>query len=255
MNLEDLNNDNLNFSDKEDGFSLPENYFDSFSSKLFKKIADDEELKDYPLLTYLYKTNPFITPVGYFEQAEDILQYPLLIENRTQPFITSTGYFDALSNNIINRISVEEEKITYPLLHSLKQKNTFAVPQQYFETFIVETDTKITPLYQRIKLSYKIAAAITLVIGLSVLFYTQKTKPVIINDCNTFACLDKKDILSSGYVLHVNDDNIIDLIDEKQLSDSLFLQKDGKTQKVEMNDVSDNVDINTLTVSDSIQLW
>jgi hypothetical protein len=45
----------------------------------------------------------------------------------------------------------------------------------------------------------------------------------------------------------VSDDNIIDLIDEKSLSDSLFLKKDGKTQKVDMSDVSDNVDINTLT--------
>ena len=42
-------------------------------------------------------------------------------------------------------------------------------------------------------------------------------------------------------------DFFIDLIDEKQLSDSLLLKKDGKTQKVDMSDVSDNVDINTLT--------
>ena len=247
MSKEDINNDNLNFSNKGDNFSLPENYFDSFSSRLFKKIAEDEELKDYPVLTSLQKTNPFNTPVGYFELNEDLLQYPLLTENKTHGFTTPDFYFDTLSKKITHVISVEEEKKAYPLLYSYKQESIFETPQNYFEEFTVETKTKVVPLYQRFKILHKIAAAVTLLISLGILFYTQQTKPIINNDCNTFACLDKKDILNSGYVLHASDDNIIDLIDEKQLSDSLFLKKDGKTQKVDMTDVSDNVDINTLT--------
>jgi hypothetical protein len=247
MNEEDINNNNLNFSDKGDNFSLPENYFDSFSSRLFKKIADDKELKDYPILTSLQKTNPFTVPVDYFELKEDLLQYPLLTENKEISFITPHLYFDTLSEKITNLICTEKEKEAYTLLYSHKKENIFETPQNYFEEFKVETETKVAPLYQRFKLSYKVAAAITLLVGLSVLFYTQQSKPTLINDCNTFACLDKKDILNSGYVLRASDDNIIDLIDEKQLSDSLFLKKDGKTQKVDMTDVSDNVDINTLT--------
>ncbi len=83
---------------------------------------------------------------------------------------------------------------------------------------------------------------------MSVLFYTQQDNTVLkTNDCNTFACLDKKDILNSGYVLHASESTIIDLIDEDALSDSLSLKKNGKTQKINVNDVSDNVDINTLT--------
>ena len=247
MSKEDINNDNVNFSNKGDNFSFPKNYFDSFSSRLFKKIAEDEELKDYRLLTSLQKENPFSIPTGYLELKEDLLQYPLLTENKKASFTTPLYYFDTLSERITNSISLAEEKVVYTLLHSYKKENIFNTPVNYFETFIIETETKVVPLYQRFKLSYKIAAAITLLISLSILFYTQQTKPIINNDCNTFACLDKKDILNSGYVLHASDDNIIDLIDEKQLSDSLFLKNNGKTKKVDMTDVSDNVDINTLT--------
>lgn len=249
MNKEDINKDNLNFSDKGDGFSLPENYFDSFSSRLFKKITEEDELKDYPLLVSLQKQNPFTVPADYFELKKDLLQYPLLSENKAQYFIVPDAYFDALPEKITNAISIEEEKEAYPLLYAHRNENIFVTSEKYFESFEVDIEktSKVVPLYKRINLSYRVAAAITLIVGLSILFYKQQTKPVYSNDCNTFACLDKKDILNSGYVLHASDDNIIDLIDEKQLSDSLFLKKDGKTQKVDMTDVSDNVDLNTLT--------
>ena len=249
MNEEDINKDNLNFSDKGDSFSLPENYFDSFSSRLFKKIAEEEELKDYPLLVSLQKQNPFTIPAGYFDLKEDLLQYPLLAENKASSFTVPDLYFATLSERISDAISIEEEKETYSLLYSYRNENIFATSENYFENFevTIENTAEVVPLYKRVKLSYKVAAAITLVIGLSILFYKQQAKPVYVSDCNTFACLDKKDILNSGYMLRVSDDNIIDLIDEKQLSDSLLLNKNGKTQKVDMTDVSDNVDINTLT--------
>ncbi|HXU28796.1 MAG TPA: hypothetical protein VN698_16320 [Bacteroidia bacterium] len=249
MNEEDINKDDLNFSDKGDGFSLPENYFDSFSSRLFKKIADENELKEYPLLVSLQKQNPFTVPADYFELKEDLLQYPLLTENKTANFTVPDAYFDTLPERIINSISLEEEKETYPLLYSHKKENIFTTSENYFESFevAIENTSKVVPLYKRINLSYKVAAAITLIVGLSILFYKQQTRPSYSNDCNTFACLDKKDILNSSYLLDASDDNIIDLIDEKQLSDSLLLKKDGKTQKVDISDVSDNIDINTLT--------
>jgi len=249
MNEEDINKDNLDFSDKEDDFSLPKNYFDSFSSRLFKKIAEGEELKDYPLLVSLQKKNLFTVPADYFNLKEDLLQYPLLVENKGANFIVPNLYFTTLLERISDAITIEEEKEVYSLLYSHKSKNIFVISENYFENFgvVVEKTSKVVPLYKRVKLSYKVAAAITLVIGLSILFYVQQTKPVYTNDCNTFACLDKKDILNSGYMLRVSDDNIIDLIDEKSLSDSLLLNKNGKTQKVDMTDVSDNVDINTLT--------
>lgn len=247
MSEDNLNIDDLNFSDKEDNFSLPENYFDSFSARLLKKIAADNELTDYPLLTSLQKKNPFAVPAGYFDLKEDLLPYPLLIENKTTSFTTPALYFDTLTERIIDSISIYEESEAHPLLYSHKKETVFAAPVNYFEEFKIETKTKVIPLYQRFKLPYKIAAAITLLISLSILFYINQPKTAIINDCNTFACLDKKDILNSGYVLRISDDNIIDLIDEKQLSDSLFLKKDGKNQKVDMTDVSDNIDINTLT--------
>lgn len=247
MSEDNLKIDDLNFSDKEDSFSLPENYFNSFSAKLFKKMVADNELNDYPLLTSLQKENPFAVPTDYFDLKEDLLSHLLLIENKTTSFTTPALYFDTLTERIIDSISIGEESEAHPLLYSHKKEIVFGTPVNYFEEFKIETKTNVIPLYQRFKLSYKIAAAITLLISLSILFYINQTKTVIVNDCNTFACLDKKDILNSGYVLRISDDNIIDLIDEKQLSDSLFLKKDGKKQKVDMTDISDNIDINTLT--------
>jgi len=252
MNNDELNKDNFNLSDKEDNFSLPENYFDSFSARLLKKMTSNNELNDYPLLTSLQKKNLFAVPVDYFDLKEDLFQYPLLIENKIEAFITPHLYFDVLSDKTNNVISLEEEKEVYSVLYSYKRINTFSTPVNYFEELSITFPSKntigwVVPLYQRIKLPYKVAATITLLISLSMLFYINQTKSIVVTDCNTFACLDKKDILNSSYVLHASDDNIIDLIDEKSLSDSLFLKKNGKTQKVDINAISDNVDINTLT--------
>ncbi len=284
MNEEDINKDtNHDPEGTPEGegkhFGLPENYFDSFSARLFKKIAADDELKEYPMLSSIQKGNPFSTPAGYFESKdellaypllaslkkskpfavpanyfedkEEVLAYPILAANKADSFAVPNAYFSTLTERITDAISIEQEKEAYPLLYSYKKEVVFATPDNYFENLSVTTkkEATVVPLYKRIsKLSYRIAAAVTLLIGLSVLFYIQQDKTVLkTNDCNTFACLDKKDILNSGYVLHASDDNIIDLIDEKSLSDSLFLKKNGKTQKVDMNDVSDNVDINTLT--------
>ncbi|MFI5142068.1 MAG: hypothetical protein ACHQII_06905, partial [Bacteroidia bacterium] len=176
-------------------------------------------------------------------------QYPLLAENKTANFTVPDAYFDTLPEKVTNAISLEEEKEAYPLLYSYRKENIFVTSENYFESFevAIEKPSKVIPLYKRINLSYKVAAAIALIVGLGILFYKQPTKPIYTNDCNTFACLDKKDILNSGYVLRASDDNIIDLIDDKQLSDSLLLKKGGKSKKVDMSDVSDNVDINTLT--------
>ncbi len=248
MNEKDINNNNQNFPGKEDNFSLPENYFDSFSSRLFKKLEEDEELKDYPLLVSAKRKNPFGVPSDYFDLKEDSLAYPLLLAHKASSFNVPDLFFESLIEKISDRISIEEEKEIYSTLHSYKNEDIFKIPSNYFETFIVSTEkTKVIPLYKRIKLSYKIAAAITFLISLSILFYTQENNHPLSNDCHTFACLDKKEILNSGYLLRVSDENIIDLIDDKSLNDSLFLKKDGKTQKVDMSDVSDNVDINTLT--------
>ena len=256
MSNEDINKDATNFSGEEGNFGMPENYFDSFSARLFKKIAAEDELQKYPLLTSAQRSNPFTVPAGYFESKEELLQYPLLIENKAISFAVPNIYFTTLAERICHTVSVVEEKETYPLLYSYNNQTVFRTPDNYFEEFalpvlrepVPKKESVIIPLFKRIKLSYKIAAAITLLIGLGILFYLQPAKPLVQNnDCNTFACLDKNDILNSGYILHVSDDNIIDLMDEKSLSDSLSLKKDGKTQKVDMSDVSDNVDLNTLT--------
>ena len=48
MNNDELNKDNFNLSDKEDNFSLPENYFDSFSARLLKKMTSNMYVEGNP---------------------------------------------------------------------------------------------------------------------------------------------------------------------------------------------------------------
>src|ERR1700757_4843510 len=112
MSKEDIYKDEDGFSGDEkgkDAFGVPENYFDSFSSRLFKKIETEDELKDYPLLSSIGKVNPFVVPQDYFELREELLQYPSLRDLKGVRFVTPAGYFDEVSANVLNKIEVAEE--------------------------------------------------------------------------------------------------------------------------------------------------
>ena len=277
MNQDDFNKNEDHTSDNPGNFELPENYFDAFSSRLFKKIEMEEELNafptlkkiekkvpfstplgyfdnkeeliHYPHLSTLLKRNPFFVPDSYFEQQVEISGYPLLFAHRKNPFQLPLVYFDQLEKQITEKVSLLQEKESYPVLYKTAQGNAFTIPDDYFSNFKVQKEIKIVSLYTRVtSVSYRVAAAIVLLLGLSILFYQlQGPEPAQKNDCNSFACLDKNEILNSGYVLRVSEDNIIDLLDENTLTDSLSLHKNGKTEKIDLQDVSDNVDMNTLT--------
>ncbi len=145
----DINKDTNNSEGEENHFGLPEDYFDSFSARLFEKIADDDELKEYSVLSSLQKGNPFSVPVGYFESKEEllafpllaslkknkpltvpanyfenkeeVLAYPILAGNKANSFIVPNAYFSTLTERITDAISIAEEKEGYPLLYSYKR--------------------------------------------------------------------------------------------------------------------------------------
>jgi cell division protein FtsL len=256
MSKEDIYKDGDEFSGDEkgkDAFGVPENYFGSFGSRLFKKIEAEDELKDCPLLASIGKANPFAVPKDYFELREEVLQYPFLRDLKAVRFETPVGYFDEVTASVLNKIEVSEETKIYTALASIEKQNVFAVPVNYFEEFAarIENKTKearVISIFARVKTTYKVAmaAAVALIVTLSIL-YNQTTQIQNDNECHTLACISKKEILNSNYIQSVSEENIIEMIDIKTLSDSLSLKKNGKTQKIDADEVSEEVDVNTIT--------
>ena len=124
-----------------------------------------------PMLAQMQKVNVFSIPDGYFNGlAEKITAYSLLNQNESlQHHLNHVeeldvppsgvrrlqqvpkGYFDSLSDIIFSKIkisegeSIDEEDFqkSFPLLYSLKNKNVFGVPENYFEKVSEEIIEKI----------------------------------------------------------------------------------------------------------------
>ncbi len=106
------------------------------------------ELKSIsPFLAGLEKINVFSVPNGYFDElTERLITYTLINNdepinfNKNETLKVPEGYFDTLSDKILSKIKNREienadteiEKLS-PLLFSLKDKNVFTVPLDYFE--------------------------------------------------------------------------------------------------------------------------
>jgi hypothetical protein len=258
MSKEDKNKDGSGFSGDENNasnFGTPENYFDSFSSRLFSKIKANDELKDYPLLSGIEKKNPFVVPADYFEVKEELVEYALLRELKQKSFSAPVNYFETLPAVVLNKIAVTEEVMMYKALASIKKENVFALPANYFKEFAagvkqIVSPAKVVSLYGRVLKQYKfaVAAAVLLLLAFAVILVNQKTEIKPASECNTFACLSKKEIINSGVLQNMSEESLIEMIDVKALSDSLSIKnKNGKTEKLDVDDVSDNIDVNTLT--------
>jgi len=253
MSDKDLHNEEE--GKKKEGMDLPDNYFDSFSSRLFSKIKANDELKDYPLLSGLEKVNPFAVPAGYFEAKEELLEFPVLLQLKQKNFLVPANYFETLPAAVANKIAVDAEISEYKTLAAVSKENVFALPQDYFENFYgsvkeVVAPARVVSLYSRVlkKYSFAAAAAVALLITFTVLLINQNTEIKPTGECTTFACLSKKEILHSGVLENMSEESLIDMIDVEALSDSLSLKKDdGKTEKLSAEEISNEIDVNALT--------
>lgn len=257
MSEKDKNKDQQGFSgdeNNESNFGTPQNYFESFSSRLFSKIKADDELKDYPLLSSMQKQNPFAVPAAYFEVKEEMASYPLLSGMRRNAFGLPASYFDEVTTSVKSGIELSEELKPYTTLVTAGNENVFVLPESYFEEFYgnvkaVVSPARVIPLYGRVLKSYKfaVAAAVALLLTLTVILLNQKTEIQPQGDCNTFACLSKKEIVNSAAMQYISEESIIEMIDVKALSDSLSLRQNGKTEKIDADEISAEIDVNTLT--------
>ncbi len=256
----------------ENPFSLPENYFSSFSQKMMLKIELADELKEFKLLSAIDKKSPFVTPDHYFAQSSlstevkiELTPYEKLVElKKINSFITPESYFETSASQIENRIEWAEELNLYPALNTIERSNGFAVPQGYFETFSHTVREKIfaeknkTGIFDNVihivfskRTAYALAAMLVLSLGL----YIYNAKEVVVsNDCNTLACLDRKDILKDNQLLPMDDESLMEMVNVENLSKNLneSLDKDAKgkdteTSSAEKEDyVIENVDVNDI---------
>ena len=118
------------------------------------------ELKNVSqVLAEIPKTNPFSLPEGYFNNlAGKITAYVLLNKDaeinfgKDETLRVPQGYFASLSDHILARIKTQAEENAgdeiqqlSPLLFSLKDKNVFTIPANYFENVSNHVVNKVSP--------------------------------------------------------------------------------------------------------------
>jgi hypothetical protein len=250
MSKDEENNMYQEYPDQEhrNSMGLPPDYFTSFSSRLFKKMEAEAELKNYPLLSSLARKNVFAVPSHYFEIREEQWGYPVLSYYKALCFHVPANYFEDSISAIQNKMDIAEEIGGYDLIAGLKRRDVFITPDSYFEKFsIIRPDSeRVARLFPQIGTGYRIAIAASvalIIVAGAWVFWPANIK----NDCTTLACLSQKEIISSVYVQSVSEENIIEMIDERALEDSLSLKKKGSIQRIKAEEVSEEIDLYTLT--------
>lgn len=243
-------------------FSLPGDYFSSFSQKMMHKIELAEEIKEFKLLSSIDKQSPFVTPSGYFETKSELAQYPTLNALRNKSvFDIPENYFKNAALSTKEKIMLAEEMKAYPTLASIQKSNTFDVPANYFETFSQQlrqtiqddsnesgTITKVMHIVFSKKTVYAIAAMLVISLGMYVFNTDNGT---VNNDCNTVACLDKNDIIKTNQLNSFDEESLIDAVNtdelQKNLNKSLENSSTSTEEQVNENYILENVDVNDIT--------
>lgn len=251
--------------DKENNpFSVPGNYFDSFSKKMMHKIELSEELKEFKLLSSIDKKLPFLVPENYFEVQRELVQYPVLWSLKSKKvFAVPEQYFENSCNKLFNQIEIADELASYPALSAIDKQPPFTVPVAYFENSVSAIKETIhasnrdsESQFGRIlhivfskKTVYAMAAI--LVISLGLYFYTSNSDTVAA-DCNTLACLEKNEIIETSQLNNFDDESLFEIVNANELSknlDKTLHQENKKTGKKDGTEefVMENVDINDIT--------
>lgn len=258
-----LNEENNHKSEENNPFLVPGNYFDSFSKKMMHQIELAEELKEFKLLSSIYKKLPFTTPESYFEIKSELSAYPHLgLLKKENSFVVPNNYFATASLNVKNKIELIEELKSYPAINSIDKSNPFIVPDVYFNSFADSTmeslqGQSVNVAYGRVislvfnkKTAYTIAAM--LVISLGLYFFNSKTVAAD-TGCNTLACLDKNEIIKANQINTLDDEALMEIVNSDELQKNLNKNlnseevKQKEQQQTSQDYVLENVDVNDLT--------
>lgn len=221
-------------------FNLPEGYFNHSKANILNKMEWLNEHEAYPVLSKLKGESGFIIPENYFHSNAiqlELIDLPVLNSITKQNLFETPAHYFEISKAIT--LSKEEHDTELSELHTLKQlrgQYPLTVSDTYFtesKKRILETNTKTTGAkiisLSRKPIWYAAAAILTITIGLWIYNSYFKVTEVIDGDCNTLACIEKRELLK--YKLDnldneelyemVNTDKLLKNLTKKEVTDSL----------------------------------
>ncbi len=245
-------------------FGLPLDYFASFEDKLKKKLEQENELSEFPVLSSLKRINVFTVPENYFnsvkhavEYKTELTAYPKL-ESVKLPVYSELDeeYKKQLHASLNYRIQLANELKPYASLYLIDKVNTFAVPEFYFESVAERVkesvhavkESKPSVLHTVLDFIFgkKLAFAFgfIFIIALSVYFNRASSTSDEPGDCKTLACLEKQEILNNKAISNFDEEQLMDMVDVNSLGKQLNL-KEHKTDSLSIK--KENILENTTT--------
>lgn len=226
--------------DKKNSFVAPKGYFDSLFARVMNKIEYEQELAGFKTLAE-NKQLKFTVPQNYFAELTNILEckYELSffpeLNKVVKPALKSlpSDYFETLDKKVLNKLELENELKEFSVLSSIPKKNNFKVVPDYFESKTDEVKEKIhaeknqggvvRQLFATIlKPQMAIAAGLALIIGLTALWYFNRTDSKVLNsDCMTLACLEKNEILNEKNIQNFDDESLYEMVDVEMLDEQI----------------------------------
>jgi hypothetical protein len=237
------NDDTNNESNEKPGnFGLPGDYFQKSAHSIFNKIEWQDEHKEFPNLNNLKNNNGFTVPGNYFSKNEhqlELIQYPNLLSLRNESaFNVPENYFETLETIELSKVLNEgtHDLQSFYILGSIKKENNFVVDGNYFsdnEARLMhllgfDKRTRVIRLFSR-RIGYALAAMLLIVIG--VWIYNFYFTPVQMKDCGTIACVDKQDLVKTKNLETMDNDELYELVNPKELEKKLEIKDDKNVKK------------------------
>jgi hypothetical protein len=236
---------NIDQAGSED-FGIPEGYFDRSAFSIMNRIEWEKEHAEFPVIRSLRKENIFAAPHEYFEKQP--LKFELLpFENlrkvaKLNCFEVPAGYFEESASVITG----ESQFKKYTFLSTVSRDIPFSVPGGYFETSsqkikktsLTERPAKVISIFGT-RLAMAAAAALFIVTGMWMYQY-YFTPAMVDQDCGTMACIDRTELLRNIDIENLDDDELLQLVNTKELERKLQSKEDpaGSKKKDTVDDIS-----------------
>jgi hypothetical protein len=206
--------------DINNGFSLPPGYGDSLARRLAERVACLEEVREYRNLHDLKGSLPFSVPDGYFASTMEVeMVRHICALDLDSASTVPPGYFEE-NRDLLLLLS----KIT----HRGGNELAFVTPPGYNKEAVAKITRTLDDgegkiLFLGRPTRWAMAALLTLIVG-AWLFRVYRD-PVETEDCGTLACIEKRDLLKSREIEVLNEEELLQLVDDEELENSLMEEK------------------------------
>ena len=248
--------ENKDFSKESTNFGLPDGYFQKSTNSIFNKIEWEEENKNFPNLVGLKNEKIFTVPEHYFSRKEQELESigfaTLSSIKKLNPFKVPDTYFEQSEIDELARVLNEDYEFSFKAkLGTIKREDNFRVDENYFsesKTHLIallteKQPTKIIGLFSK-KTMYAVAALLFVALGFWT--YSFYFRPVETLDCGTMACIDKVDLVKTKNLESLDNDELYELVNSKELEKKLDDKKLNKKKKSDVDSSLKNISTDDL---------